>query len=432
MMATKPFHIAHRGSGDNWTEHTAAAYAQALQNGATAIEVSVSATSDGVLVCHHDLNTKRMTGRNLQISEVTYAELSALRNDARPWVGPQAALEPVPRLRDVLDAHAARNVIFIEDKQGTNSAALLDLMDSYPDSTKHFVWKQTAAGKHFAEAKERGYKTWGYFVDDARNGFAEFAGRFDYLGIYHGATDAEIKKLVGLGKPVICWEVHTRWMRDRLAALGVTGLMCSNFPYVSTDTPSSSRDAFDTGVRAAGDLPWILAAPYQPTLQPGFSSISLNNESSSSYTMGSMCPVKKPNYSLCFDMRWPIAVPELRGSAGIAFGQANDQPYRPTAPATVAGYHLTLDPTGIIRLFARAKGAQDGKLLAEVRSNPPKAGAWMRFQVDISPGEIAVARLDGAVVSAAARDDSYRGGYFGLNKNYLGRQPVEFRHIEVT
>lgn len=431
LLSTTPFHIAHRGSGDNWTEHTATSYSRAVQSGAKAIEVSVSCTSDGVLVCHHDLSTERMTGRNLPISEVTYEELEACRNDSRSWIGPRVPFEPIPRLKDVLDAHAADNVIFIEDKQGVNTAKLLDLMDSYPNSKEHFVWKQTAAGKHHAEASERGYKTWGYFVDSVQVPFAEYAERFDYLGIYHGATDDEIKALVSVGKPVICWEIHTRWMRERVLALGVQGLMCSNFPYVSSNDPAGTQDAFASGVRAAGDLPYILAPEYQPTLQPEFSSVSLNHESSSSYTLGSMCPIRKDSYSLSFDMRWPLEVPGS-GSAGIAFGQDDDQPYRPTVPATVGGYHVTVDRFGIIRLFARAAGALDGELLRELRTEPPKAGAWMRFGIDVEPGKITVNRIDGPGVSGTASHSTYRGGYFGLTKNYKGKQPVEFRQVALT
>lgn len=432
LLATSPFHIAHRGSGDNWTEHTATSYSRAIQSGAKAIEVSVSATKDGVLVCHHDLNTERMTGRSVQISKVTYEELGALRNDSRSWIGPGAALEPIPRLKDVLDAHAAANIIFIEDKQGSNAEALLELIDSYPNSKEHFVWKQAAGGKHYAKAKEKGYKTWGYFVNNAENQFNEFAGRFDYLGIYHGATDDEIKALVAFGKPVICWEIHTRWMRDRVKALGVQGLMCSNLPYVSGNAPISNRDDFSSGLRAAGDLPWILTPNYQPTLQPEFSSVSLNHDSGSSYTLGSMCPIPNDTYSLSFEMRWPMAIPDGRGSAGIAFGQGDDQPYRPTAPATVAGYHLTFDSVGTMRLFVREVGAVDGVLLDEVRSEAPAKGLWMRFRVDVSPAEINFARLDGTMAKGAARNSAHRGRYFGLTKNYNGKQPVEFRQVEVS
>ena len=50
-----------------------------------------------------------------------------------------------------------------------------------------------------------------------------------------------------------------------------------------------------------------------------------------------------------------------------------------------------------MRLFSREVGALDGELLGEARSDAPKAGAWMRFRVDVSPQEITFTRLDGAV-----------------------------------
>ena len=62
LLAAPSFFVAHRGSGDNWPEHTMRAYKGSAAAGLKAIEVSVSATSDGVLVCHHDLNTQRVTG----------------------------------------------------------------------------------------------------------------------------------------------------------------------------------------------------------------------------------------------------------------------------------------------------------------------------------------------------------------------------------
>jgi hypothetical protein len=52
--------------------------------------------------------------------------------------------------------------------------------------------------------------------------------------------------------------------------------------------------------------------------------------------------------------------------------------------------------------------------------------------VDVTPGTITFTRLDGAVASGVASNASYRGGYFGLNKNYQGKQPVEFRQVEVS
>ena len=87
-----------------------------------------------------------------------------------------------------------------------------------------------------AAAAKRGYKTWGYFMPDAIPRLDELAAGFDYLGVYHTADDATVRKVVAYGKPVICWEVHTRSAANRVTSLGVQGLTCSNIPYVTLAT----------------------------------------------------------------------------------------------------------------------------------------------------------------------------------------------------
>ncbi|MBG0738338.1 hypothetical protein IV500_02690 [Paeniglutamicibacter antarcticus] len=437
LLADAPFYIAHRGSMDNWPEHTAEAYSQSLAYGSKAIEISVSATSDGQLVCHHDLNTLRMTGKSLTIADAPYSALADLQNDARLWLGPNSLLLPIPLLKDVLDAGAKDHVVFIEDKQGTNTAALLDLMDTYPDATDHFVWKQSAMAEHHLEAAARGYTTWGYFTEDdfksvegsALNGIAS---DFDLLGIYHTATDQIIKKLVNTGKPVICWEVHTRWMRDRLKTLGVRGIMCANIPYVTTETARSKTDGFATGIRGFGDLPWALAWTHQPTILPQMSSISLDHGDKSSYCMGSMCPITADNYSLEFEMRWPESGPRNLDHAGVAFGQRDDSPYRIQEPGAVGGYHVVLRSDGGLELFGRQSGSEYGYSLGAAATEPPVNGVWMRFRIEITPTTIRCSRLDGKGATISANSDVYRGGYFSLNRNYYDFPPVEFRGITVV
>src|SRR5699024_9781688 len=142
--------------------------------GAQAIEISVHMSADGVFVCHHDTNLKRMTGVDREIATVTYRELTQIKNDARSWLGPAAEPQPIPALRDVLDQFAAKYVMFIEDKTGSHARELLNLLDSYPNPTKHFVWKQTAASEQFKLARQRGYKVWGYFIDNKDGAFARY------------------------------------------------------------------------------------------------------------------------------------------------------------------------------------------------------------------------------------------------------------------
>lgn len=432
LFSTTPFYIAHRGSGDNWPEHTRAAYGRSVLAGAKAIEVSVQATKDGVLVCHHDLTTLRMTGTDLDIAQSTFAELENLNVDARAWLGPNSVVLPIPKLKDVLDEHAPHRVIFLEDKQGTNTEALLELMESYPNPAEHFIWKQPAPSRRFALLKEKGYPTWGYFAPEDFGRIAELASDFDYLGVYHTAPEEVVKELVATGKPVICWEVHTRSLRDTMSGWGVAGMMCSNYPYVTTAVPRGNHDQFSTGLRTAGDLPVPLALNRQPLILPGASSVLMDQKDKASYAMGSMCPIKHDEYSISFQMAWPEKVPADFEHAGVAFGQESDAPYLVRDASAVGGYHVVLRGSGSLELFSRQAKQVSGKLLATVQTQAPEAGRWMQFRIRVSPTIVVVERndADGWVLSAG--DNAFRGGYFSLCRNYDGGPAVQFQAIAVS
>ena len=63
--------------------------------------------------------------------------------------------------------------------------------------------------------------------------------------------DEVIRQVVGTGIPLMCWEVRFHDEVERLAGLGVAGLMCSNVGYLVDGRPAD-RDAFATGRRAPG------------------------------------------------------------------------------------------------------------------------------------------------------------------------------------
>lgn len=430
LLTTRPFYVAHRGSGDEWPEHTALAYDRSAAAGAAALEVSVSASSDGVLVCHHDLTTRRLTGHDLEIATTPYRELAALRNDARRWLGPDAPLEPVPRLTDVLARHGGSRVLFVEDKQGTNTGRLLGLLTTVPDARHTVVWKQHATAPGYRAAAERGFTTWGYFDPPLFGRFAELAPRFDLVGIHHSAGDDQVRELVAMGRPVICWEVHTRAMRDRLERLGVVGMMCSNLPYVTSTGARAGRDAFGTGLRAPGDLPWRPEDwDTQPALDAGAGSVRLDHAEVASYCMGSMCPVPGEVRRITAELRWPDRLPGPAQHAGIAFGQADDRPYRPLVPGPVAGHHLVLRADGELALFSRRAGVAAGTRLAGVRTDPPRPGQWTRLTVELGPSSVRFGRDGRRDWSGDAVPAGTPGRYFSLTKNYPGGPPVEFRRV---
>jgi glycerophosphoryl diester phosphodiesterase len=70
--------IAHRGSSDAVPEHTLAAYRQAIDEGADALEADVRLTADGHLVCVHDRRVERTSNGRGVLSTLELADLQQL------------------------------------------------------------------------------------------------------------------------------------------------------------------------------------------------------------------------------------------------------------------------------------------------------------------------------------------------------------------
>ena len=73
--AEQPFVIAHRGSSLEHVEHTHAAYAKAIAQGADFLEADVRLTADGQLVCVHDRRIDRTSDGRGVVSAQTLAQL---------------------------------------------------------------------------------------------------------------------------------------------------------------------------------------------------------------------------------------------------------------------------------------------------------------------------------------------------------------------
>ena len=76
--------LAHRGlavaaDGRRLDENSAAAFARALEVGATHLETDVQASKDGVAVICHDPDLLRIAGVNSKVADLTWLQLSELR-----------------------------------------------------------------------------------------------------------------------------------------------------------------------------------------------------------------------------------------------------------------------------------------------------------------------------------------------------------------
>ena len=85
MSTARPEVVAHRGASFLEPEHTLAAYLQAIDDGADALECDVRLTSDGTLVCVHDRRIDRTSHGRGTISSRDVKELSRHDYSYRTW-----------------------------------------------------------------------------------------------------------------------------------------------------------------------------------------------------------------------------------------------------------------------------------------------------------------------------------------------------------
>ncbi len=107
--------IAHRGASTTAPENTLAAFSQAIDAGADAIELDVRLTADNEVVVIHDSLLRRTTdGRG----EVEKSSLTTLKiYSAGAWFHKKYSAERIPHLREVFDLVQGRVGINIELKQ---------------------------------------------------------------------------------------------------------------------------------------------------------------------------------------------------------------------------------------------------------------------------------------------------------------------------
>ncbi|MEM1418535.1 MAG: glycerophosphodiester phosphodiesterase family protein, partial [Myxococcota bacterium] len=78
FQSERPLVVAHRGGRRLAPEHTLFGYQVGLDAGADVLEIDVAQTSDGAIVCIHDLSVDRTTDGTGDIRELTLAEAQAL------------------------------------------------------------------------------------------------------------------------------------------------------------------------------------------------------------------------------------------------------------------------------------------------------------------------------------------------------------------
>lgn len=215
---------------------TGYAYSQAAKlPGLQAVEISTQITKDGVLVCSHEANLLRTTGRNVVVGDVDWKDISQLLVKAAGTLTPSQPARELTKYSQVIYPFMSKFVVFAEPK---TSAAAPNLFYNLRElgQPERVVWKQPINSTRFAAAKKAGFTTWGYVLNEPDHLGANLlryaaSADIDALGAPLSESDDFLKAIVEAAtknhKLTIGWGVSTPADRDRALRLGCQGLMTS-------------------------------------------------------------------------------------------------------------------------------------------------------------------------------------------------------------
>jgi glycerophosphoryl diester phosphodiesterase len=133
----RPLIIAHRGCALRAPENTLASVRAALELPVDGIEIDVYLTADGVPVVMHDPTVDRTTDGHGPVCTLTLAQINELRAHVG-WQERTFPPEPVPTLREVLEATRGRRLLCVEIKpKGIEQEVLAEIRRA--DATE-WVW----------------------------------------------------------------------------------------------------------------------------------------------------------------------------------------------------------------------------------------------------------------------------------------------------
>lgn len=233
----RPAWIGHRccppaASGCEYTVDGAAA---AIKAGASALEVSVWPTQDGVWACSHDWTLQRTSGQPIEIWKTQWEQIAALR---------QTGGLPYCRLEQLLAvAEKTRTPVLVDhkptsgrsdppEKDAADGRRLVDwLAARYPAGTagQRVGWKEfhQAQGSPVHQyAVAAGLPTVGLLYEadqpqpDPRS--------WTWTGAEWSSSQAGYDRLAPAGRPRLAHIIDSAAKRDAAARLGATVLMCSD------------------------------------------------------------------------------------------------------------------------------------------------------------------------------------------------------------
>ena len=209
---TTPEIIAHRGASRERPENTLAAFQRAVELGASAAELDVHRTADGVVVVHHDPEIAGLGA----IQALTAAQLATHRVRG----------EPVPTLDEVFAAVGARLRIYVELKGSDVAPGALDCIARHPTgpgaAVHCFDHRLVAESRRLAPQVPRGVLEVSYPVDTT-----SAARQVDARDLWRQrdfVDEAFIRAAHAEGRRVVAWTVNDAHLMRRFAHWGIDAI----------------------------------------------------------------------------------------------------------------------------------------------------------------------------------------------------------------
>jgi glycerophosphoryl diester phosphodiesterase len=428
------YYVAHRGSGDVRPEHTVQAYEAAQDWGAKAMEISTSSTSDGVLICMHDLTYDRTTNATGTIRDLPSSFLNNV-GVLQPQLGPawtNAPLPKVPLFEDVLKRFGGHLILCVEPKRDDDYTRMIALVDKYQLHDSVIV-KLFHTSTNFDAAKAAGYPLFAYLssADVSVDSIAKLARRLnnstDYLVIPSSTSDNQeylpeklVAAAVETGVPVWVYPIHRRSEADRYFSLGVAGAISGSVGYSRGAVRRLTADSWRSGAIAPGELTrqpanFRYAPKWGPEGEFTFAAQGVQHF----ITLGQFAPVANADqsYNIEFEARWDVLPADLGTNISIAFGHSDDRYYEHQL-GNSNGYHAILRANGSLELYKHVVGVRTGTQLGDaVITSTPQPGQWMKFRIEVQPTSIKWTRMDlDPQPVVTAEDSQFRGGYLHLGR----------------
>ncbi len=250
FMGDNTIVMAHRGASKDAPENTIPAFEKAVEMKSDFIELDVQETSDGAVVVTHDVNTKRVTGYNEFVWNMTLDEIKQL--DAAHYFDGYENVE-IPTLSEVFDAVGGKIKFNIELKYNRHTQ---NLAKSVADIITEYGLENDCV---ITSSKKEALKDMKAVMPEIPCGYilSVSIGKYydlDYTDFFSLDLNYVTKKSLSnchkVGKPVNAWTVNDTDSMEKMIALGVDSII--------TDEPLKARTVITASQDPLSILDYLL------------------------------------------------------------------------------------------------------------------------------------------------------------------------------